>query len=199
MINENFVFLGALIFLFGSSGYIIETLQGKIKPNRISWAIWALAPLTAFAAQIAEKVDIHQSLLTFTVGAVPLAVLAASFINKNAYGKLGRLDLICGILAVLGIVLWQVTGTGLIAIFFAILADWLGAFPTLVKSFRYPETENWILYAANALSAIITILTIKVWDLATAVFPFYVLFMTVILTILIKTKIGKRFSGKMAS
>lgn len=192
MINENFAFLGAAIFAFGSIGYFLDTLKGKVKPNRITWFIWALAPLIAFTAQIQEGVGIHQSLLTFTVGFIPLLILGASFINKKAYWKIGKLDIVCGILSLVGLSLWQITGTGLIAIFFAILSDGLAAVPTVIKSFKFPETENYVLYFANAISAAITLLTVKVWNFETFGFPLYIFLLTSTLAILIKFKIGRQ-------
>ncbi len=192
MINENFAFLGAAIFAFGSIGYFLDTLKGKVKPNRVTWFIWALAPLIAFVAQIRQGVGIHQSLLTFTVGFIPIIILAASFVNKKSYWKISKLDLICGVLSLLGLLLWQITGAGNIAIFFAILSDGLAAFPTVIKSFKFPETENWILYFANAISAGITLLTIKVWNFENFGFPLYIFLLTGLLATLIKLKIGKR-------
>ena len=191
MINENFAFVGAAIFVFGSIGYLLDTLKGKVKPNRVTWFIWALAPLIAFAAQLREGVGFHQALLTFTVGFVPLVILIASFLNKKSYWKLGKLDIVCGVLSIFGLVLWLVTGTGLIAILFALLADALAALPTVVKSYKFPETENWLLYFANAISAAITLLTIKTWNVETFAFPLYIFIMTCILTVLIKFKVGK--------
>ncbi|MEK7516914.1 MAG: hypothetical protein AAB583_00005 [Patescibacteria group bacterium] len=38
------------------------------------------------------------------------------------------------------------------------------ALPTIVKSYKFPDTENWVLYFANAISAGITLLTVKVWN-----------------------------------
>jgi len=46
--------------------------------------------LIAFKAQIKEGVGIHQALLTFMVGFIPLIIFIASFINKKAYWKIGK-------------------------------------------------------------------------------------------------------------
>ena len=193
MINENFALLGAAIFLFGSIGYLLETIQGKVKPNRVTWFLWALAPLVAFTAQIKQGVGI-QSLLTLMAGLIPLVIFFASFINKNAYWQIGRLDIICGIFSILGLVLWWITKVGNVAIAFAILADLLAALPTVIKSYKEPETENYILYFANAISAAITLFTIKMWNFATYGFPLYLLIVCALLTLLIRFKLGKRVS-----
>ncbi|MEK9178462.1 MAG: hypothetical protein AAB801_01630, partial [Patescibacteria group bacterium] len=65
MLNENFVYVGLFIASLGNIVYLIQTLRGKVQPNRVTWFLWALAPLIAFAAQIKQGVGV-QSLLTFS-------------------------------------------------------------------------------------------------------------------------------------
>ena len=50
MIDERFVYLGVILSIYGSLSYLIDTVKGKVRPNRISWLFWALAPLIAFFA-----------------------------------------------------------------------------------------------------------------------------------------------------
>lgn len=76
------------------------------------------------------------------VGFNPLLIFLASFVNKKAYWEISKLDLSCGALAIAGLVLWLITGTGNLAIFFSILADGIAAIPTVIKSYHKPETEN---------------------------------------------------------
>ena len=193
MINQNFVYLGAIIFFIGSIGYIIKTLQGKIKPNKVTWFLWALAPLIAFAAQIKQGVGL-QSLLTFMVGFMPIIIFLASFVNKKSYWKIERSDLICGSLSIFGLIAWQITKVGNIAIIFSIVADFLAGWPTFVKSFKYPETENYLIYLGNAIFASITLLTIKVWNFETYSFSLYLFVVTLLIAIIIKFKVKKLFN-----
>lgn len=190
MLHPNFVYLGALILLLGSIQYFIETLQGKIKPNRVTWLLWSFAPFIAFSAQIQQGVGI-QSLLTLMYGLLPAIIFIASFVNKSAYWKFTRFDIFCGVLSVVGLVIWQITQVGNIAIIFSIVADGLAALPTLVKSWKVPETENYFPYLASSISAAITLLTIKSWSFAEYSFPLYIFVAMLLLVILIKFKIGK--------
>jgi hypothetical protein len=75
MISENFIYLGAIFNLVGSSNYAWNTIKGRTKPNRVSWFLWALAPLIAFAAMLGQGISITASLMTFMVGFGPLVVL----------------------------------------------------------------------------------------------------------------------------
>lgn len=195
MLHPNFVFLGALILLLGSIQYFIETLQGKVKPNRVTWFLWSLAPLIAFSAQIQQGVGI-QSLLTLMYGLFPAIIFIASFVNKEAYWQITRFDIFCGSLSVVGLILWQITQVGNIAIIFSIAADGLAALPTFVKSYRAPETENYMPYLASSISAAITLLTIKSWSFAEYSFPLYIFVAMLAIATLIKSRIGPRLNLK---
>lgn len=192
MLNPNFVYLGVAIIALGGVSYLIKTLRGTVQPNRVTWFLWSLAPLIAFAAQIKQGVGI-QSLLTFIVGAEPLLVLLATFVNKKSYWKISKLDLTFGALSIVGLILWQVTGVGNIAILFSIMADAMAATPTIIKSFHHPESESAFTYFTSVVGALITLLTINRWNFATYGFSLYIFIVCLILTLLIQFKLGKHF------
>lgn len=194
MLHPNFVILGAVIVFLGGLSYLISTLQGRIKPNRVTWFLWALAPLVAFAAEIKEGVGI-QSLITFMFGLSGVLIFLASFANKKSVWKLERFDFICGALSLAGLFLWYMTKNGNIAILFGILADGLAAVPTLVKSYIYPGTENYHTYLASAIGAAITLLTISNWNFANFGFPLYILIICAIFVLFIKFQAGKFIIG----
>lgn len=190
MLNENFVIIGAILNLIGSLSYLIATIKGGIKPDRVTWLLWSIVPFIAFTAQIKQGVGI-QSLTTFMTGFTPLMIFTASFLNKKAYWRLGRLDIICGFLSILGILLWYITKTGNTAIVFSILADGLAAIPTIVKSYHSPETEDYKIYLLGGSAAAITLLTIKTWSFAYFGWSLYSLILTLLLAFLIRFKLGK--------
>lgn len=192
MLNENFVFLGVLISVIGASSYLIDTIKGKVKPNRVSFFLWALAPLIAFAAEIKQGVGI-QSLMTFIVGFNPLLIFFASFVNKKAEWKLGSFDFICGGLSLIGLSLWYITADANLAIIFAVFADGLASLPTIVKSYNFPETERGWIYLTATINAAITLLTIKIWDFAHYGFPLNIFIVATIIFILVQFKLKKRF------
>jgi hypothetical protein len=191
MLDPKFVILGAGFNLIGSISYVIATLQGKTVPNRVTWLLWALAPLIAFSAELDKGVGL-QALMTFMVGFGPAMVFIASFINSKSVWKLTTFDFMCGGLSLAGLVLWLVTQEGNIAIGLSILADLLAALPTVVKAYKAPETENWHIFLFGAISAGITLLTIDSWDFAHYGFPLYIFLICVGLFVLIKTKLGQK-------
>jgi hypothetical protein len=124
MIDQRFVILGAVLNLIGSTSYLIDTIKGKTRPNRISWLLWATAPLIAFSAELDRGVGLP-ALMTFMAGFCPLLIFLGSFVNRKSSWKLTRLDVACGLLSVVGLILWQISGSGNVAIVFSILADGL--------------------------------------------------------------------------
>ena len=101
MLDPNFVIVGAVIGFLGGISYLVDTLKGKTKPNRVTWFFWSLAPLIAFAGELDKGVGI-QSLMTFMVGFSPLLIFFASFVNKKSFWKLSKSDYLLGLLSLLG-------------------------------------------------------------------------------------------------
>jgi hypothetical protein len=124
--------------------------------------------------------------MTFMVGFGPAMVLIASFINRKSVWKITRLDVICGVLSILALVAWGVTGVGDVAIAFSIASDLLAATPTMIKAYKEPKTEHYGVFAMGTISAIITLLTIKQWTFAQYGFPLYIALCCAILVVLIK-------------
>lgn len=185
MIDERLVILGAALNLIGSATYALATLKGKTKPNRVTWFLWALAPLIAFSASIKDGVGLP-SLMTFMVGFGPLIIFLCSFVNRKAFWKISTLDIVCGAISILALVLWLVTGSGFIAILFSILADLIAGIPTLVKAYKSPETENYSVFLFGSISAIITLLAIDKYEFSYYAFPAYILVICAVLFVLIK-------------
>ncbi len=193
MIDPHFVLLGAFISLLGGLGYLIGTLRGTVQPNRVSWFLWALAPLVAFAAELQEGVGL-QSLMTFMVGFLPLVIFLASFANRASAWQLTRFDFVCGVLSLAGIGLWALTRSGDVAIVFSILADALAAVPTFVKASVAPESEGFTPYLSGSISAAITLLTVTDWTFANYAFPMYICAIGLLLTVLVKFRLGRLLS-----
>lgn len=195
MLHPNFVIIGTLIGAVGSFAYLIDTVKGKVKPNRVSFLLWSIAPFIAFAAQIKQGVGL-ESLMTFSTGFLPLTVFIASFVNKKAEWKLTKFDLICGALSIIGLILWLVTKVGNVAIFFSIVADGLAAVPTLVKAYKYPDTEMAWPWLATVFGVVLTLLTLNEWTFANSAFIVYIFIVNTIIFSLVQFRIGEKLGFK---
>ena len=174
MISPQFAWVAAVLPLAGFASYIRDTLRGRSQPNRVSWFLWGLAPLIAFAAEIVEGASPRIALVTFSLGCGSLLVVVASFANRNAYWRLTLFDFACGGLSLLALILWLITGKGNLAITLTILADALAAMPTIAKSYSDPESESVTTYACSCAASVIALLAIQDWRFANYGFPLYV-------------------------
>ena len=195
MLHQNFIIIGTLLGAIGSFAYLIDTVKGKVKPNRVSFLLWAVAPLIAFAAQIKQGVGL-ESLMTFSTGFLPLTVFLASFVNKQAEWKVTKFDLVCGVLSMIGLVLWLVTKVGNVAITFSILADGLAAIPTLVKAYQYPDTELAWPWMATVFGVILTLLTLNELTFANSGFIIYILMVNTLIFSLVQFRIGEKINSQ---
>jgi hypothetical protein len=191
MLNQNFVIIGALIGAAGSLAYLVDTVKGKVKPNRVSFLLWSIAPIIAFAAQIKQGVGL-ESLMTFSTGFLPLTTFIASFVNKKAEWKITRFDILCGVLSIIGLILWLITKVGNIAITFSILADALAAIPTIVKAYNHPDTELAWPWLATVVGVVLTLLTLNELTFANSGFIIYILIVNTLIFTLVQFRIGEK-------
>jgi hypothetical protein len=197
VINVNWVYLGAAIGVLGTSVYLRDTLRGTTKPNRVTWLLWAVAPLLAAAVEWDEGVGLR-ALPTFVVGFMPLLVFIGSFHNPAAVWKIRRFDYACGVMSVVGTVVWLVTRNGILAISAAIAADFLAGIPTLMKSWTHPETETVYSYVGAVLSMAIVLLTIDHWTFDVAAFPIFIVCVASVEVFLVGFEPGPRLQRSRA-
>ncbi len=185
------VILSVLISLTGNIAYIRDTLAGRTKPNRVSWGLWATAPIIATVAALSAQADGWATVRIFVSGFTPLLVFCASFLNPNAYWKLGKFDFICGAFGVIGLVLWVVVGSPQLAILFLAIADGFACIPTLTKAWKHPETETGLAYITSLIAAIIILPSITVWNIENSAFQIYLLAAnTALLFVVYRKKLG---------
>jgi hypothetical protein len=68
--------------------YLRDTLRGTTKPNRVTWLLWAVAPLLAAAVELSEGVGLR-ALPTFMVGFMPLLVFVGRSTTPPRCGRSG--------------------------------------------------------------------------------------------------------------
>lgn len=194
MIDARFVFLGAAISLFGSSIYARRTLRGLTKPNRVTWLLWFLVPIIIAGVQLANGVG-FSVVMTLSVAAGPLLIFTVSLVNDSAYWHVGRFDFACGAAAIGALALWTQSHDPVVVVCLAIAADLAAGIPTLLKAFRFPETESPEAYFCGFINGSITILSLQRWDWISVLFPGYILLLTATLFCLIHFSLGRRILG----
>ncbi|MEZ6208952.1 MAG: hypothetical protein R3B64_00015 [Candidatus Paceibacterota bacterium] len=184
MIPTIFVIISPILSFIGGAAYIKDTLKGKTKPNRVSFFLWALAPIIGTAITLSNGAG-WEVVPVFMAGFMPLIIFIVSFINKNSYWRLGKIDYICFVLAIITMVLWLAADKPLLALSFAIATDLFAYFPTFIKSYKYPETETALLYILPTFGNIFGILVAKDWVFVSIGFSLYLIIANTVNTLFI--------------
>ncbi len=169
------VIISAVIIVLGSFAYIRDTLSGKTKPNRVSWFMWALAPLIGTAAALYAHADVWVTVRVFLAGFLPLLVFLASFVNRQSYWKLTRFDLACGFCSALALIVWVVADSPRSAILLAVLGDGFASLPIIRKAWEHPETETGITFIASLIAVLLVLPSIPKWNIENSAFQIYLL------------------------
>lgn len=180
MLPEKIIFVGVLINLLLSLWYVKNIVYGNTKPNLVSWFVWMLAPF--IGTFLALKAGAGFSVTgIFMAGFGPLIVIIVSLFKKNAFWKIETFDLICGFFSLMALMLYLFTYNLSISILFAILSDGLAAIPTIIKSWKFPETENSSTYFGGIVNNTLSLLIIKNWIFSIYSFNIYFIVVNIII------------------
>ncbi|HRY82252.1 MAG TPA: hypothetical protein P5232_00890 [Candidatus Moranbacteria bacterium] len=169
------VIAGVIVGFGGSFKYIRDTLIGETKPNRVSWLMWSLAPLISLGAALSSGGDFWANIRVFTAGFIPLIIFIISFVNPKSYWKITFFDLVCGACSAVAIIIWLVIDSPRLAIILALLGDGFAAFPTIIKAWKFPETETGLTFIAGIISVLLILPSIPVWNIENSAFQIYLL------------------------
>jgi hypothetical protein len=187
MIPSYFIIISPILSSIGMFLYIRDMTLGTTKPNRVSFFLWAFAPIVGALISFSQGAG-WSALPVFFAGLGPVLVLVASFIVKQGYWKLGILDYICGALALTTFVIWLVAKDPALALAFAIATDLLAYIPTMVKVHTNPETETSWAYILPTFGNIIGLLILKEWQFTHYGFSLYLICANILCVCLIYRK-----------
>lgn len=148
----------------------------------------------AFIVWLAASISLVSLWAEGSTGAIWLAgvfafrnffLLLMSF--KYGVGGIGGIDRWCLLIAIAGLIGWQITGDPLVALIFAILADLVGFIPAFVKTYMDPESEGPWFYYIETLAVLLNIIVIGAWT-QDLLFPGYILLSNIIMVGLIFRK-----------
>lgn len=187
MFPEQIIIIGVLINLIAEIYYLKSIFKGHTKPNLVSWIIWMLAPFIGVFFEL--KAGAGLSVLpVFMAGFGPLLVIIFSLWIKNARWKINSFDLTCGAFSLMALILYIFTHNLGISILFAISSDGLAAIPTLIKSWKFPETERASIYLGGLFSNILGLFIIKNWIFSIYSFGIYFILINLVIVFCIYRK-----------
>lgn len=181
--KDIFIAISVILGLVSSFVYFVAILKGQAKPHRTTRFVFlfitTLTTLSLFAqgnrvALWLSGVSTFQSIVIFGLS------------MKYGMGGKSKTDILCLVMAIIGIACWQITKNPLTALYFFIIADFTGVIPTLIKTYRLPHTEVWAFYALDVIAATFNLLATKEFTINQYLYPFYIILVNLIVVFLIK-------------
>ncbi|WP_036479633.1 hypothetical protein [Myxosarcina sp. GI1] len=190
--------VAGIISIFGFVPYLTAIYQGKTQPNRTTWWIWTIVGFILLASY-------YSSGATSTIW-VPACLAIGHFIIAIlalSYGEKGwnNFDRICLLGAGMSLFLWWWYQTPLIALSLNIAIDFLGALPTIRKSYYKPKSEDPLPWLVFLLAHTVNLFALKSWSFELVAYPLYLFCIVSVIVLLllrfqIKSILGLNLAGK---
>lgn len=173
--------LATLLSLTGTTDYVLSIFRGKTKPHRTTRVVLFIVAVVNFIGTLAAHA--HGGVLLLAILFLARSAYLALLSLSHGVGGTSRLDISCAVIALLGIVAWQVSGSGIWALVFAIVADAVAYIPAVVKTWKAPKSEAPLMYTLEGIAA--TLAVVHDGLLLSTIFQLYIILSCVVMLICI--------------
>lgn len=179
--KEIYIAISTVLALISPLIYTKAILKGEAKPHRTTRLVLLIITSLATVSLFAQ----NDTVAIWLAGVSTLqSILIFSLSIKYGMGGWSKIDKLCLVIALSGIVLWQTTKDPSLALYASILADFVGMVPALIKTFRFPETEIWTFYALDVLAGFFSLLAVKSFTLQQFSYPLYIILINMLMVVL---------------
>lgn len=177
-----FILISSLLALISPVIYIKAILKGEAKPHRTTRLILLLVTSLATVSLIAQgdRVAVWLAAVS-TLQSIFVFILSI----KHGMGGWGKMDILCLLIALLGIFLWQTTKQPIIALFASIMADFTGMIPALIKTYKFPKTEIWTFFILDAIAGTLSLMAVKSFTIEQVSYPIYIALINLAMVVII--------------
>ncbi|HMS24159.1 MAG TPA: hypothetical protein PKB15_00475 [Acidimicrobiia bacterium] len=166
--------IGLVLNCIGYAPYIRGIFAGTVKPQRITWGIWTILVGIPFINQVHNGGG-YSSYFFGSVTVLTTVVFVLS-ITRGVGGRSG-FDVIVLIAAVILFIVWALTRDTRITTIIAVTIDGVAALPTLVKAYKYPQTEVYLQWVLAACGGFFGMLALPRVNYILLIYPVYVITM----------------------
>jgi hypothetical protein len=166
-----FLVLSATLTILDTIPYITNVLRKNTKPRIVSWFNWSLLAGIAAAAAIADK---QYPSAVLSLAATLECMLVVIFGLKFGDRKFEFIDVVCQAGAILGLILWIVFNSPLVAIVASASIDFIASLPTIKHIWQKPNEETVSLFILSAIGAFFALAATHHPRVSGLVFPIYI-------------------------
>ncbi len=173
--------LATVIDLTGTTNYIWNIVKGETRPHRTTRLVLFGVSITNMIGAVSAHAGAGTIILStlFLARGLILALLSI----KKGIGGASKADIICAAIAVAGIIAWKLSGDGVTALVFAVIADAVAYIPAVIKTWKQPNTESPLLYWLGGLAALLAVVHDGLR--LSIIFQFYIVLSCVVMLICI--------------
>ena len=163
--------LALVLNIVGYVPYIRDILKGIVRPQRITWGIWTILTSVTAVNQIANGGGFSS---LFFVSTTLLVTTTFVLSIKHGVGGATRLDRACLLLAVVLFGYWALAIDTYASTFVAVIIDIVAFTPTLIKTYKMPQTETYPQWALAGIGGVLTLMAVPKLELVLIIYPLYI-------------------------
>lgn len=165
-----FVIISSILIVSAAIPYFVDILKGKTKPRVVTWSIWGLLNVISGTASLID----HQYSTAILLAILTICNFVIVFFGwKHGDKKIGKLDTVCFIGAIIGILLWWLFNSPAVAVIATIIIDFIGAIPTFKHAWQKPFEETLSNYLLGLFGEVFTLFSISTLLITAFAFPIY--------------------------
>lgn len=189
--KQVFLILSVLIACIRQIVGIFAMIKGNFKPQRMTRFLLFLVSLLLIVTLFAQK-DRNAIYVILAIGIGNLIIFLLSL--RTGVGGTSRFDLLVLLMVIITLIIWKTTNNHILGLCMAIVANFIAFWPTIIKAWHLPGTEEWVFYALYVLSSLLAILSISNFTFGKLALPVFVVFMngTLVLIIVFRKKYLKK-------
>jgi hypothetical protein len=182
MTKETLAIVASLLAIIGNVPYLRDIISKRVQPHPYTWFVWSIVSCIIFFGQVAKGAGI---------GALPTAaseiftIIIFFFSLQYGFKNIHRIDTVFLVICLLGLIPWVLTKDPTLSVIIAVGIDLAAFVPTIRKTWAHPHTETPILYGTNVLRHILMLLSLKAYNIATALHSIAMIITNSLMTILI--------------
>ncbi len=191
-----FIIISVIFVFFAYLIYEWSIIKRKTIPHRTTRFVLMLIMVLGAISLFAQEDRVAVWLISICA-IQSIIVFLLSF--KYGMGGWEKIDIVCLLIALIGITIWKLTDNPSMGLYAAVIADFIGMVPTLIKTYRLPHTEYWLVYIFDILASVFTLLAIQIWEFQGFLYPLYLLIINLfMLFLIIKPKLSKADLKKLS-
>lgn len=170
--KELFTLISAILIIAAAPPYIVDTIKGRTKPERVTWFIFSVLGLIAFVSQLTLGASWS---LVFTGLDTAASILVFGLAIKYGVGGHTKLDIFALCVATIGVVIAVAAKEPIISLLGVILADVSGLVLTIKKTYMDPGSETTITWLLVGTASLFGVLSVGKISFGLLLYPVYLM------------------------